>query len=383
VVTEPSDNTRPSLARAALTTAHVVSLAALWAVTAARWIPPLRALHRIEVLLSSASLVLPHAYGALLLVSLPLCIGRGRKARPSQVVTGLIVLSMVWLWGPGFVAWPARPRDDAISAQVLTWNVARLGEFCGRGECEEEEAEALRCVGEVLATHKPDIVALQEISLRRLEALEEALSWRCQLPGGQPAWSDYEGRGIAEHGGVAVCVPREGRWRLHSLQRPTLPPGWHYVFTEAEHIDSGALLNFLSVHFKPVRLGEEEARRLLTGELEGLRQAARSVGRATVEQEGQASQLLETTARFNDPTVIAGDFNSTRDARIHHGLREQFIDTWERGGWGQGASRVFAGVPLRIDFIYASAGHFGVLGAKQDGAGCSDHRPVISTLQLR
>ena len=362
--------------------AIAAALASLWGLGVLRWLPQLDTFPRIAMLIASSSLVLPHSYLVLLAASLPLCFSQWR--RPSRILSALIVASMLWQWGRSWVAWPAGPirGDPTQSIQVATWNVARLGEFCGRSDCSVEEATAMACVGDVLAQHRPDMLALQEISLQRLRAFEETLGWHCRLPDGQVAWIDYAGNNVEYHGGVAVCVPQDGDWTLRSLQHPSLPPSWHYIFSEVHSSETGELLNFLSVHFKPPRLSEAHAWRVLSDGLEGLRRLGHALAETNVEQAAQASQLLSSAARFQDPTILAGDFNSTRDTTIHHGLRTQFTDSWEHGGWGYGASRVFAGIPLRIDYIYASTPHFSVKRSRRSSTGCSDHRAVFSTIRL-
>ena len=51
-------------------------------------------------------------------------------------------------------------------------------------------------------------------------------------------------------------------------------------------------------------------------------------------QSDQAIALLHRMGRLKDPTLVAGDFNSTRDAALHVGLRRHLTDTWERAGLG-------------------------------------------------
>ena len=184
--------------------AIAAALASLWGLGVLRWLPQLDTFPRIAMLIASSSLVLPHSYLVLLAASLPLCFSQWR--RPSRILSALIVASMLWQWGRSWVAWPAGPIrvDPTQSIQVATWNVARLGEFCGRSDCSVEEATAMACVGDVLAQHRPDMLALQEISLQRLRAFEETLGWHCRLPDGQVAWIDYAGNNVEYHGGVAV-----------------------------------------------------------------------------------------------------------------------------------------------------------------------------------
>ena len=352
----------------------------LWLIAATQYLPLDVRPQSMQTLLTGASLLLPHGFLLLLAGCLLLCFGSWKQS--FRLLSALVALSIMALWGSSWVKRPMLGGNANTRIRVMTWNVARLGEYCGSGDCSAEEAAAMECMGQTLDHHQPDLLALQEISLDRLEEIERSLGLRCRLSDKRPAWIDYEGRHISEHGGVAVCVPPDGSWTLQSLQNPSLPPDWYYIFTEVKHSHTGDVLNFLSVHFKPTHIDEEQVRQLFRGELSALPEASHAIAQTATEQSEQANRLLSTTAHFDDPTILAGDFNSTRDARIHHGLRTQFLDTWERGGWGYGASRVFAGIPLRIDYIYASTTHFRVQNARRDLSDCSDHHAVISTLRL-
>src|SRR5690606_29336230 len=113
---------------------------------------------------------------------------------------------------------------------------------------------------------------------------------------------------------------------------------------------------------------------LAHGDTEPLVDLGAAGGRIVHAQSHQVRALLDRVARLRDPTVIAGDFNSTRDAYLHVALRDHLVDAWERGGFGFGGTHRFLGrAPLRVDYVYATDA-FAVAGARVLEAPCSDHR---------
>jgi endonuclease/exonuclease/phosphatase (EEP) superfamily protein YafD len=88
---------------------------------------------------------------------------------------------------------------------------------------------------------------------------------------------------------------------------------------------------------------------------------------------------------FKDPTIVAGDFNSVRDAPLHGRMRARLRDAFEVAGWGPGFT-VWRGpeglLPFRIDYVYVTE-DFAVKSASAPAIDCSDHRPVLAELALR
>ncbi len=136
------------------------------------------------------------------------------------------------------------------------------------------------------------------------------------------------------------------------------------------------------MHLQPYSVSSRTFRKGLGGSPEALVRVQRQ-SEATFRAQGdQTRALVERVARFRDPTVLAGDFNSTRDTALHTDLRRHLADTWERGGHGFGGTVRFLGlVPLRVDHVYASRG-IAVKEAVVLDAGCSDHRPLLTTLAI-
>jgi endonuclease/exonuclease/phosphatase (EEP) superfamily protein YafD len=91
------------------------------------------------------------------------------------------------------------------------------------------------------------------------------------------------------------------------------------------------------------------------------------------------------------PSLLLGDFNVVTRSRVYHRIRAAgFVDTFaatgRRGGFTYPRRHMKARVPLppviRIDYIWASP-HFATLDSNVWPGLGSDHRPVISDLQLR
>jgi endonuclease/exonuclease/phosphatase (EEP) superfamily protein YafD len=271
------------------------------------------------------------------------------------------------MWGP---AWSARPESaDGAALRVVSWNVQRLWGSDTASDCVISTLEGL----------DPDVVALLEVSARDVEHLSGALGLRC-------VHVDYLGTGSEVAGGLASCVRGDGLAITGAPQRFSDDDPWSYVFSEIDA--SGRRFNLLTVHLHPywpltgadLRDGVE---RLAQGEPGPLLDAGQHGSDVLRAQGAQAVALLDRVERFQDPTLVAGDFNSTRDGALHVGLRGRLVDTFERGGQGFGATvRALGVVPLRIDYVYATP-DFAVRGAHTLAPGCSDHDPVVSDLVLR
>ena len=238
----------------------------------------------------------------------------------------------------------------------------------------------IRTLARRVAEESPDVVALLEVSAGDVEILASQLDLDC-------VHSDYTGSGSRNTGGLAVCVRTEGRWSFSKgwADRFVDDDDWYY--TTAEVAREGRRVNLVAVHLLPYSFKPSW---LLSGRKDGPRAAARGLfdlfeagEQVSRGQAGQVRALLDRVSTLRDPTLVVGDFNSTRDAHLHRALRQRLQDTWERGGQGFGATVRFADrVPLRIDYIYAT-GDFAVSRATVGRRDCSDHAPVISEVVLR
>ena len=320
--------------------------------------------------LAAAVTFLPYLYAGWLTIGFVVWTLLPDRRLPPAVL-GMVLLVGAGLWGPTWRARASQQQGDEV--RVMTWNLRRL--WGGPADGGDPAA----CVAEVVRAERPDVLTLLEVSRDDTDAVAAELGLQC-------VHHPYKATGSTRHGGLAICS-RGGRWSLRkgSGQRFVDHEDWFYVASEV--VGPGdAVFNVLAVHLTPYDYAAKRlrtgVRELARGEAATLAELGRS-GQATFRgQSHQAAALLQRVQRFRDPTVVAGDFNSTRDASLHIALRQHLTDTWERGGLGFGGTIDFADVlPLRIDYVYASH-DFGVMRADVPTVGCSDHRPVQVDLVL-
>ena len=278
---------------------------------------------------------------------------------------------------------PSRADGGAEPLRVLTWNVGRLGAFADPDEPRCALDDAREGVLATIRDSRPDALVLLEISGRRLEGLAEELGMGCEQ-------IDYYGRGGKGTGGLAVCVPSHGAWQITRARDLPLPPGWRYVFTEIS--DGQRTFNVLALHVLPYGVTMREVDRALRagarGELGPLAALLTQMEEAVATQAEQVAAVRRLVAGFQDPTVIAGDFNSTPDSAVHVNLRRQLGDAWQQAGRGPGTTRHVDGwLPLRIDYVYTTPDLHAVSAETVDchceqDLSCSDHRAVQVELQL-
>lgn len=348
----------------ALAVVLVLLMAAVFVVTWAG-----RVLFAPPAPIAATVLVLPYVYVALAVLAFVAWSVFPDRLEPPWVLV-LTLLAAVVLWGP---SWPARGEDVGGEAvEVMTWNLRRL--WGG----PEDGGDALECVARVVETEAPDVLTLLEVSRDDVDRLEERLGLQC-------VHTNYVTSEQTHRGGLAACTRGE-RWTLRGAGvRYVDHRDWSYVLSEVRGEDR--VFNVLAVHLYPypisVRRLQAGMRGLVRGTTSELTELSRDGQEVFKAQSDQAAALLERVRTFQDPTIVAGDFNSTRDAALHSALRRLLTDSWERGGFGMGATvRLLDLLPLRIDYVYASD-DFAVVGSEVPEVGCSDHRPVVSRLVLR
>ena len=259
---------------------------------------------------------LPYLYlGALLLISSVWIAIPDRKFVPIALL--ILIASGGVLWGP---MWPAQGEEVAgESVTVLSWNLRRM--WGGK----QDGSDPKSCVVQTIKQHDPDVLSLMEVSERDVAFLEEALGLKC-------IHSTYRQVDSAMRGGLASCVyGKEWDLKRGSAQRFVDDEDWFYVFSEMER--SGHVFNLLTVHLYPYEFSTTHLRRginrLAQGDPASIRALQESGEEVVKAQSDQSAALLDRVQRFQDPTIVAGDFNSTRDSFLHGALRDTLIDTWE------------------------------------------------------
>lgn len=292
-----------------------------------------------------------------------------RRALPAALAVTVTLAAAIW--GPIWSARPQASSEDGVPVRVMSWNLRRL--WGGPDDGGDPHA----CAVAEIRRHEPDVVALLEVSAIDVEKLERDLGMQC-------AHHAYLSTSGAKRGGLAACS--RDAWSLKSGKglRFVDDVDWYYVFAEMQR--EGRVFNLLAVHLSPyeyvakkIRMGVRNLAQGDPNDLQALEKESIEVVRG---QADQAQALIDRVARLQDPTVVAGDFNSTRDAALHASLREHLTDAWEQGGQGLGGTvSLFGWLPLRIDYVYSTA-DLPVAGAALPEAGCSDHRPVVADLVL-
>lgn len=329
------------------------TLAAQLAVWGAAWLGP--SIDDLPVALLLALTVLPYlALAVLIVASILWTLMPDNRLGPW--VVGLAVVAPVARWGPSWPASDIPAADDDL--RMMTWNVQRLW-GTGAGELEPTA-----CVQAAVVAADPDLIALQEVTQRDLERLGKALPLDC-------VFTTYRDANEADDAGVAVCAVGSA-WKLvrGAPAQYADREDWQYILGTFER--GGQRLNVLSVHLHPYRL--------LADPSNLLEKAAERAPIVAAAQEAQTASLLADVASFDLPTIVAGDFNSTRDTPIHARMRSTLIDAWEAGAQGFGSTVDLLDVlKLRIDYIYSPAA-LPVIKADIPAVACSDHRPVVADL---
>jgi len=313
-------------------------------------------------LIAGFVLLLPYLFMAMSGLGFALWSAMPDRRSLALVTLAPLIYALV-TWGP---TWSAASTEviDGSSIRLMSYNVRRLWGNPAK------EAPAAACVGEVLDEVSPDVITFLEVSQENIEDLSARFGLDCHQ-------ASYQKSEATDVGGLAVCT-RGDTWSLVSAKgtRYRDDMDWYYLFSEIER--DGRLVNVLAVHLYPYRFSGAA---LPDGP------DILDLGRNSVEvvrgQGAQSAALLERVARFEDPTILAGDFNSTRDFALHTSLREHLTDVWESGGFGFGATVDLLGwLPLRIDYVYSTE-ELAVVGSAVKHVDCSDHRPVVADLVLR
>jgi endonuclease/exonuclease/phosphatase family metal-dependent hydrolase len=234
--------------------------------------------------------------------------------------------------------------------RLITWNL--------HGSAKPR----IDAVVELLQSHEPDVLALQEVRSGQARRIAGLLGWR------RPAWSLkhnawwplwWRGEGLAVLSGHPLAVhptvvltpgvsKRSHRRRILVPAEVVVEDDQRVLLIDA-HLSSGAT---------------DDAHRI-----------------------AQAAHLLRLLPE-RPPVVIAGDLNANPDSRPIRTLVEAgLVDAWQAAGAGPGHTIPANAPRRRIDYVMAGPGVTVVEAAVLDDlgpamAGLSDHRPVLAVVEL-
>jgi endonuclease/exonuclease/phosphatase family metal-dependent hydrolase len=113
----------------------------------------------------------------------------------------------------------------------------------------------------------------------------------------------------------------------------------------------------------------------------------------------QAQYMIDMLPSDSEPAILCGDLNDTPNSRAFRIIQRKFCNTFSEKGWGLGATfgevrirskfRNSALAPhlacdiLRIDHIFASKNLRVVSSRVLSGAEGSDHKPVVSVVEVK
>ena len=287
----------------------------------------------------------------------------------------LVVLAIIILkYSNHWISINSRVQENGTKLNVLTWNVQRLGALSNN----QVVSSNMKHLSMTLGSSMADILVLQEISKRQTFQLINFL----KVKNKNVQWSNYY---TGSKGGLAIVLLNDNDWSLSIKQITNLPPSWKCVYSELKH-RLGQKVNIFGVHIAPPKVTEFEMRKaskkMLKGERSGIKNILLRYVRQAKIQTKQVHRINNLVSKFSDPTIIAGDFNSTCQLPLHRELREKLNDTWLNGGTGMGATRYWAEIlPFRIDYIYATK-NIKTISASVGESEFSDHNPVFSKLLI-
>ncbi len=266
----------------------------------------------------------------------------------------ILLLFFLLLFGRQLL--PSRTAPPGKGITVMTYNIHR----------EETGSNAFL---PVIRQWQPDVLALQEAIQPRAQrddlvsTLDDQLGFDCTYR------AYYQRPGSA---GIAVCVAPT--IRLHNVQRRTYHARgkWSYLFAEMMVGDRN--VNIVVPHLLAFGISGSDP-------ISDPRYTTRRLRWASRWHHRETNELLRLIGLFKDPTIMAGDFNSTPNQAIHARIRRSLRDTFQHKGFGLGATHRFL-LPIRIDYIYVNP-DFEVLSADVGPRGPSDHGPVIARIRLR
>jgi vancomycin resistance protein VanJ len=280
-----------------------------------------------------------------LLVLVPLCLLWDRRRWP------VLLLGIAILWFPVMdfcLPWGRLFAPAGTRYRVLTCNLHN----------EECNFDALRTL---ILREDPDFIALQECSV---DAARSVLS------GYQVLNSD---RLL-----VASRFPLQAINEISGPEPPHVYPRMHAAFFAADTPTGKLIVG--CVHFPSPRYGLSSVLDRQTGVQLSKKELLEENIRLRREE---STVVKETLAKFSDPIILAGDFNTPVESAIYHDCWAPYRNAFSRTGFGFG--RTFEchvrGIPfgVRIDHILS--------GPKVTPARCwigpdvgSEHLPMLADM---
>lgn len=261
------------------------------------------------------------------------------------------------------------PLPQPVPLRVMSWNIRH-----GLGTDDRVDLER---VHQVITAWNPDVVLLQEVdrNTQRSGGVDQA-TWLGQRMG---FWSAFGAFMPYDGGDYGLAIL--SRWPLADVQNLTLPPGKHEPRTS---LAATTTPQFAAPGLPGGTIGGPGIR-LFNVHLDWLDDDANRFAQA----QSLLDQISRDVARRDHgaPAIIGGDFNDVTGSRtlaVMHG-------SFDHAAKPSGQEATFPSDPTdsspatEIDYIFVergsrlTAGPAAAIGAN----GASDHRPVVTVVQIR
>lgn len=268
------------------------------------------------------------------------------RAREALLILCFLFIPAIYFFGAEFVPrFSPTVAEDATRVKVLSFNM-----LTSNTQYDQ--------IIELIDTHRPDIVAIQELSIDASLAINAELSAIYPHQQLHP-WNDPRGMGIWSQHPIS-----EGPWHTINYWERWL----HSAIVEIE----GKQLFLLNVHLWP------------TGTLD-----QKQFAEALRIHETQVAELHTIIAAEAKPTLLVGDFNASPTNETYALLDQELDDTWRQVGFGPGFTFPSTSISsswlprlLRIDYMWNQGSVKPIsLEVLPDSVG-SDHFPLLGEFVL-
>jgi endonuclease/exonuclease/phosphatase family metal-dependent hydrolase len=234
--------------------------------------------------------------------------------------------------------------------RVMTYNIHH-------GEGTDGKIDLLR-IAEVINQEGADIVALQEVDKGvQRTARRDFPTELAALTGMTCVFSNNFHYGGGEYGNAVLTRFPVLRWDNTHYQM--LRPGEQRGLLQLVLSVKGRQLLFMNTHldYRP-----DDAERLLN--VEDIKRVTKQHG--------------------NLAAILCGDFNDTPGSRVHQKIKEQFRDSWEVVGQGDGFTYSSDKLVKRIDYVFLSTdSSLAPVKAWVPQTGASDHLPFVVEMRMK
>lgn len=257
------------------------------------------------------------------------------RNKHNTVLMLLVVTLSVYNYGDTLISIKF-DSNDSDSLTLMTWNVQRLGSLSNPLEVNAN----IDKVTLLLKEENIDVLILQEVSKSQVQKLAKSLNFNNK----DFIWADYYGTDRKSTGGISIVLINQN-WKLKSKNSLNLPPNWQSTYAEISNV-KGNIFNILGIHITPPKITSNDVGNIINSSLRNKKNGYKKFKRKLVTygkqmdlQNLQAIKISKIVEQFKDPTILAGDFNSTPEMPMHYRFRKNFNDSWIQSGNGFGHTR--------------------------------------------